>query len=69
MLVWQEFVYGLILVLSIMFMPRGIWGAWLDRRGRRRRSAEQHVKPRSSDDRVVPPGDTSHRDGMDEVRA
>jgi branched-chain amino acid transport system permease protein len=28
MLVWQEFLYGLILLLAIMFMPRGIWGAW-----------------------------------------
>lgn len=28
MLVWQEFFYGLILLMSIMFMPRGIFGAW-----------------------------------------
>lgn len=26
LLVWQELVYGLILVFSMMFMPRGIWG-------------------------------------------
>jgi branched-chain amino acid transport system permease protein len=26
LLVWQEFAYGLILVLAIMFMPRGLWG-------------------------------------------
>ena len=26
LLVWQEFAYGLILVLATMFMPRGIWG-------------------------------------------
>jgi len=26
LLVWQEFAYGLILVLAVMFMPRGIWG-------------------------------------------
>ncbi|HVZ52914.1 MAG TPA: branched-chain amino acid ABC transporter permease [Pseudolabrys sp.] len=26
LLVWQEFVYGLILVLVVMFMPRGLWG-------------------------------------------
>jgi branched-chain amino acid transport system permease protein len=26
LLVWQEFIYGLILLLSIMFMPRGLWG-------------------------------------------
>ena len=26
LLIWQEFVYGLILILVVMFMPRGIWG-------------------------------------------
>jgi branched-chain amino acid transport system permease protein len=26
LLVWQEFVYGLIIILAIMFMPQGIWG-------------------------------------------
>lgn len=26
LLVWQEFAYGLILVLAVMFMPCGIWG-------------------------------------------
>lgn len=26
LLVWQEFSYGLIVILAIMFMPRGIWG-------------------------------------------
>jgi branched-chain amino acid transport system permease protein len=26
LLVWQELVYGLILMLFMMFMPRGIWG-------------------------------------------
>jgi branched-chain amino acid transport system permease protein len=26
LLVWQEFFYGLILVLAVMFMPRGLWG-------------------------------------------
>mgnify|MGYP006276488625 CR=1 FL=1 len=34
LLVWQEFAYGLILILAIMFMPTGIWGA-LRNRGRR----------------------------------
>jgi len=31
LLVWQEFFYGLILILATMFMPRGLWGlaqAW-----------------------------------------
>jgi branched-chain amino acid transport system permease protein len=27
LLVWQEFLYGLILVLAVMFVPRGLWGA------------------------------------------
>jgi branched-chain amino acid transport system permease protein len=36
LLVWQEFVYGLILILAMMFMPRGIWGLiHTRRRGRR----------------------------------
>lgn len=42
LLVWQEFAYGLILVLAIMFMPRGIWGLFSARL--RRRPAEA-VKP------------------------
>jgi branched-chain amino acid transport system permease protein len=36
LLVWQEFMYGLILVLVVMFMPRGLWGlvmkVWHDRK-------------------------------------
>jgi len=26
LLVWQEFFYGFILLISVMFMPNGIWG-------------------------------------------
>jgi branched-chain amino acid transport system permease protein len=26
LLIWQELVYGLILVLAMMYMPRGLWG-------------------------------------------
>jgi branched-chain amino acid transport system permease protein len=33
LLVWQEFAYGLILILAIMFMPRGIWGLLFRRKG------------------------------------
>jgi branched-chain amino acid transport system permease protein len=33
LLIWQELVYGLILILSMMFMPRGIWGLF-GRKGR-----------------------------------
>lgn len=32
LLIWQELVYGLILILSMMFMPRGIWGLVGNRR-------------------------------------
>src|SRR6185503_3512378 len=32
LLIWQEFAYGLILILVVMFMPRGIWGL-MSRRG------------------------------------
>jgi branched-chain amino acid transport system permease protein len=34
LLIWQELVYGLILILSVMFMPRGIWGLVNGRRER-----------------------------------
>lgn len=33
-LVWQEFLYGVILILTVMFLPRGIWGLidrWLSK--------------------------------------
>ena len=36
LLVWQEIVYGLILILSMMYMPRGIWGVITARRSRLR---------------------------------
>jgi len=29
---WQELIYGLILILAVIFMPRGIWGLVTDRR-------------------------------------
>ena len=32
-LVWQELVYGLILILAMMYLPRGIWGFVARRRG------------------------------------
>ena len=32
LLIWQELVYGLILILAVMFMPRGIWGLIAGRR-------------------------------------
>ena len=34
LLIWQELVYGLILILAVMFMPRGIWG-FIERAGTR----------------------------------
>ena len=27
-LIWQEFTYGAILMLAIMYMPKGVWGLW-----------------------------------------
>lgn len=46
MLVWQEFFYGLVLVLAIMFMPRGIIGAWQAWRDRARHAADKRdAKP------------------------
>ncbi len=35
LLIWQELVYGLVLILAVTFMPRGIWGFVTARRGRR----------------------------------
>jgi ABC-type branched-subunit amino acid transport system permease subunit len=35
LLIWQELVYGLILIGAVMFMPRGIWGFIAGRRGSR----------------------------------
>jgi branched-chain amino acid transport system permease protein len=31
---WQELIYGLILTLAVMFMPRGVWGAIMSLRQR-----------------------------------
>ncbi|MEO8855566.1 MAG: branched-chain amino acid ABC transporter permease [Burkholderiaceae bacterium] len=31
MLVWQELVYGVIIILAMMYMPRGIWGTFVAR--------------------------------------
>lgn len=36
LLVWQELVYGVILILAMMFMPRGLWGLARPRAGRKR---------------------------------
>lgn len=35
LLIWQELVYGFILIFAVMFMPRGIWGFITARWGRR----------------------------------
>jgi branched-chain amino acid transport system permease protein len=42
LLVWQEFVYGLIIVLAIMFMPRGVWGIVQARAQRKTSLAVKH---------------------------
>jgi branched-chain amino acid transport system permease protein len=48
LLVWQEFAYGLILVLATMFMPRGIWGVVESQFGRAARSAKPLLAQRSA---------------------
>ena len=35
LLIWQELVYGLILVLAMMYMPRGLWGTFVRRKARK----------------------------------
>ena len=35
LLIWQELVYGLILILAMMYMPRGLWGTFFANRGKR----------------------------------
>lgn len=40
LLVWQEFFYGLILILAVMFMPRGLWGVIEERVLARREPAK-----------------------------
>lgn len=40
LLIWQEFFYGLILILATMFMPRGLWGLWLSAFARAKPSAK-----------------------------
>jgi len=43
LLVWQEFLYGLILMLAVMFMPRGLWGLIEAQLSVRRAPAKQAV--------------------------
>jgi branched-chain amino acid transport system permease protein len=50
LLVWQEFAYGLILVLSVMFMPRGIWGVVQAVFARAERSGKPALAPPTAAD-------------------
>jgi branched-chain amino acid transport system permease protein len=43
LLVWQEFFYGLVLIVCMMFMPRGVWGIVLARRQRLASSAARQA--------------------------
>ncbi len=43
LLVWQEFVYGLIVILAVMFMPRGIWGIVQTRVRRKISASARHA--------------------------
>jgi branched-chain amino acid transport system permease protein len=45
LLIWQEFAYGLILILVVMFMPRGIWGLMSRREPRRKPPREPPQEP------------------------
>jgi branched-chain amino acid transport system permease protein len=49
LLVWQEFVYGLIVLLAIMFMPRGIWGIVQARVQRKISIAAKHEHAHAQD--------------------
>lgn len=51
LLVWQEFVYGLIVILAIMFMPRGIWGIVQARVQRKISIAARHEHAHAQDSR------------------
>ena len=48
LLVWQEFFYGLILILATMFMPRGLWGLAETLRARARPSAKSEPAARAA---------------------
>ena len=54
LLVWQEFAYGLILTLSIMFMPRGIWGLFQRAAAARRALAAPRQRPAATLERQTP---------------
>jgi branched-chain amino acid transport system permease protein len=56
MLVWQEFVYGAILVAAIVFMPQGLWGLLQRRRTVRERSERPAARPAAT---VRPVSETS----------
>jgi branched-chain amino acid transport system permease protein len=45
LLVWQEFAYGLILTLAIMFMPRGFWGLFRGQAQMREKVALSRPQP------------------------
>jgi len=47
LLVWQEFFYGAILVLAVMFMPRGLWGV-IEERLRARPTASRRAPSSTS---------------------
>lgn len=45
LLIWQEFAYGLILILAVMFMPRGIWGLFSGRLQKQRHQLPAPMQP------------------------
>ncbi|HEY0297488.1 MAG TPA: branched-chain amino acid ABC transporter permease [Bordetella sp.] len=45
MLVWQEFIYGAILVLSVVGMPKGLWGLIKPRFGKKSKETKTAPVP------------------------
>jgi branched-chain amino acid transport system permease protein len=55
LLVWQEFVYGLILIIATMYMPRGLAGVVDNLRGWRRAEPKAGVAANNSTVRAAAP--------------
>jgi branched-chain amino acid transport system permease protein len=53
LLVWQEFFYGLILVLAVMFMRRGLWGVIESKLLARRQAVRAGTKTPSTQARAA----------------
>jgi branched-chain amino acid transport system permease protein len=54
LLAWQEFFYGAILIVAVMFMPLGIWGA-IGKLARRARKPARRAAARLSTSEAIRP--------------